>query len=183
MEFETRFSAVFDKLKNIAAKYSGFCRYTDSDDLYSEMRFYLWQAWREGGLKGKTESYITQACYFHIRNYLRSVKDSAELMSLDGSFNSSDSSDDAGGEGSGRLEDMMPDGLPGMDETLESNALYEKIMSNGLSMIEKDIVRYLYSGYTVREIGRILGLSHVMIVKHKKQIAEKVTINYSNLLV
>jgi RNA polymerase sigma factor (sigma-70 family) len=183
MEFETRYIAVFEKLKNIAAKYSGYCRYTDSDDLYAEMRFYLWQAWREGSLKGKTESYITQACYFHIRNYLRTVKDKAELMSLDESYNSSNSSDDMGGESSSRLEDMMPDGLPGMDETLESKALYEKIMNNGLSMIEKYIVRYLYSGYTVREIGRILGLSHVMVVKHKKQIAEKVTRNYSNLLV
>jgi len=183
MDFETRYSAVFEKLKNIAVKYSGICSYTDSDDLYAEMRFYLWKMWREGILEDKTESYITQACYFYIRNYLRTAKDSLKLLSLDEPFGSSDSSDDAGGDGMSRLEDILPDGLPGMSEFFESKALYEKIMNNGLSTLEKDIVRYLYNGYTVREIGSILGLSHVMVVKHKKQIADKVTKNYSALLV
>jgi DNA-directed RNA polymerase specialized sigma subunit len=111
------------------------------------------------------------------------AKDSLKLLNLDEPFGSSDSSDDAGSDSMSRLEDMLPDGLPGMREFFESKALYEKIMNNGLSTLEKDIVRYLYNGYTVREIGSILGLSHVMVVKHKKQIADKVTKNYSSLLV
>ncbi len=184
MDFETRFYTVFEKLKNIAAKYSSICSYTDADDLYAEMRFHLWKMWREGILEDKTESYITQACYFHIRNYLRNVKDQVKLVSLDEPFGSSSNSLDViGGEGSNSLEEMLPDGLPGINEQFESTELYEKIMNNGLSILEKDIIRYLYNGYTVRETGRILGISHVMIVKHKKQIADKVTRNYSSLLV
>ena len=183
MDFETRFNNVFEKLKNIAAKYSGICSYTDADDLYAEMRFHLWKLWREGVLEDKTESYVTQACYFYIRNYLRTAKDTLKPLSLDEPCGSADFSDDNGGDGMSRLGDMIPDGLPGTSELFESRALYEKIMNNGLSTLEKDIVRYLYNGYTVREIGGILGLSHVMIVKHKKQIAEKVTRNYSSLLV
>ena len=184
MEFETRFENILEKLRNIAAKYSGICSYTDSEDLYAEMKFQLWKLWREGVLDGKTESYITQACYFHIRNYLRTVKDPVKLVSLEEPFDpASNSSDDIGGDSPARLADIMPDGLPGISESFESGALYEKIMNNGFSTLEKHIVRCLYDGYTVREIGRLLGFSHVMIVKHKKQIADKVTINYSNLLV
>jgi len=181
MDFKARFDSISEKLKNIAAKYSGLCAYVDREDLYAEMWLYLWNMWKTGGLENKTESYIVQACYFHMRNYLRTVQDRVKLVSFeDFSLNSSD---DAGGENSASLDDIMPDGLPGIGETLESRALYEKIMNNGFSTLEKDIVRYLYSGYTVREIGKILGLSHVMIVRHKKQIADKVTKNYSTLLV
>lgn len=184
MEFEERFDNVFVKLKSIAAKYSSICRYTDPEDLYAEMRFHLWRMWKDGILEGKTESYITQACYFYIRNYLRTAKDRAALMSLDESGGTaSNTADDAFGAEFGCLESAMADGAPDIHELFESKALYEKIMSNGLSTLEKDIVRYLYNGYTVREIGSILGLSHVMVIKHKKHIADKVTKNYSSLLV
>jgi DNA-binding CsgD family transcriptional regulator len=48
-------------------------------------------------------------------------------------------------------------------------------MNNGFSKREKDVFGLLLEGYTVREAGEKLGISHVMVVKLKNRLINKVT--------
>jgi len=48
-------------------------------------------------------------------------------------------------------------------------------MNNGFSKREKDVFGLLLEGYTVREAGGKLGISHVMVVKLKNKIIKSVT--------
>jgi DNA-directed RNA polymerase specialized sigma subunit len=67
-------------------------------------------------------------------------------------------SDDAKQDYLGRLNDKM---------------LSETILNNGLSKREKDILIFLSKGFTMREIGSFLGVSHVRVVKIVGSIREK----------
>ena len=46
-------------------------------------------------------------------------------------------------------------------------------MKNRLNEREKNILSLYLKGLTTREIGRTLGVSHVMVIKVEKRIIEK----------
>lgn len=177
MSFEEVLSFLTPRLKQLALKYRTCCCFSDEQDLFNEMVLLLWKKWQAGELQGKTDSYIVQACYFHLRNYLRNVQDQQRCMSLEEPTGACDDNEEMA------LGELVPDRSPGMSEYTEGKALYEKIMNNGLSRREKEVIGYLYDGFTVREIGQMLHISHTMVVKYKQSISRKVSKRYGYLLV
>jgi len=178
MNFNERVGSLTPKLRQLALRYKSLCSFFDEDDLYAEMLIFLFTQWRRGALTGKTESYIVQSCYFHLRNFLRTAGERYRPVPLDAV--ATDIQDAARGLA---LEEMLADGTPSLSEYTEGRALYATIMNNGFKQIEKNIVRYLVDGFTVREIGAKLGISHAMVVKYKKNIAIKVSKKYAHVLV
>ena len=182
MNFSQLLYDLYPKLKQLACKYQRYTVFADQDDLLNEMEIFLWKQWRTGLWENKTESYIVQACYFHLRNYLRTVQEKVRSRSLDetGVGPARDPADQEEGFPCG---EMLIDGSPDIEAGLESNALYDTIMNNGFSPLEKEIIARLCEGYTVREIGKKLRISHTMVVKHKKNICNRVYKEYAELLV
>jgi RNA polymerase sigma factor (sigma-70 family) len=180
MNYSELFNRLLPKMNQLARKYRQYCSMVDADDLVSEMALHLWEKYQTGAYADKTDSYIVQSCYFHLRNYLRNMQDRQKLCALNETGTDGDYDD---GSSHLALEETIPDGADLPQVVVEGRALYEKIMSNGLSRREKEIISFLYDGMTVREIGRTLRLSHTMVVRYKKNIAEKVSRNYANLLV
>jgi hypothetical protein len=148
-------AAIEAKLRQLSLKYGRRLPFLDPDDLLSEMKVFLLMRCRGKGLGGKTESYIVQSCYFFLRNYLRKACDGEKLLSLDDPLNCPPED----GERT-RLEEVLPDRGPDTERGAEGNVLYETIMHGGFSWQEKRIVELLCSGFTVREVGRQLGISH-----------------------
>lgn len=177
MSFEELLSSLTPRLKQLALKYHTYCSFSDEQDLFNEMVLVLWRKWRSGELQGKTESYIVQACYFHLRNYLRTMQDKQRCLSME------EPPDGTADDGLLSLEELVPDPSLGMSEYMEGKALYEDLMNNGLSRREKEVVGYLCDGFTVREIGEILHISHTMVVKYKQNISRKVSRQFGYLLV
>jgi RNA polymerase sigma factor (sigma-70 family) len=177
VNFEEFIVPVIPRLRQLAFKYRSVCSLCDENDLFEEMELFLLGQWQSGGLADKTESYVVQACYFHLRNFLRTAQEQQEPVHLD--------IPSAGEDNDKRpcLEEVLSDGEIMLERRIEGNILYETIMNNGFNPREKDIIRLLYEGFTVREIGKQLHLSHVMVLKIKRQIAEKVTKEYGFLLV
>jgi|AGTN01.2.fsa_nt_gi Bacterial regulatory proteins, luxR family. len=178
MKFEEALVTIAPKLRQLAFAYRTWSPAADEDDLFSEMTAHLRERWSGDGLGAKTESYIVQSCYFHLRNYLRTIVEKGKSLSLEALREARDDS----GEDEHR-ECVLCDPAPAPQRYLEERALYDTIMKNGLSRMEKDIILCLYEGMTVREIGEKFGISHVMVVKYKKSIARKVTMRYAALLV
>ena len=74
------------------------------------------------------------------------------------------------------LKENLPSGVESLDKTVDKKMLVDYIMNNGFSKREKDVFGLLLEGYTVREAGGKLGISHVMVVKLKNKIIKSVTI-------
>jgi RNA polymerase sigma factor (sigma-70 family) len=167
MYFEEIIKRLRPKLKGIAYKLNRRCGSLNEEDLYQEGLVYLWDSFNRGLLEVKTESYILQGCYFHLKNYLRVNLKRVNFVSL--------CSED------GREEDIKLEDVLTADESYKSTYLAylndkfltETILNNGLTPKEKKILYFYAQGLTTREIGRRLGVSHVSVVKSTKRIREK----------
>jgi RNA polymerase sigma factor (sigma-70 family) len=162
-----RFQDMSDRLsptmRRIAHRMNGHHTYFGDDDLYQEAIANLWVLYNKGDLDEKTDSYILQGCYFHLKNYLRKHLDRIRAISLD--------RDPDGG------------GIPDKDAPAaaswilyndnEPDAMVRDTALGRLDEREKEIVRLSAEGLTVREIGSRLGISHVMVVKMRKKIRIK----------
>jgi RNA polymerase sigma factor (sigma-70 family) len=161
--FNAILQRISQNLMNLARKFRGYCLFVDKDDLYQEMSLHLWDRYKKGELAGKTNAYLIQSCKFHIMNYLRKKKDNVLLTSIDEIVSES-------GE---TLKDNLPDTeRKPILEDINDDIAIESITKNA-SLKEKKIIDLLYKGFTTREIGDRLGISHVMVVKHKKIIAQR----------
>lgn len=164
MSFYELVKKISPTLKRITHRLNGRFTFFNEDDLEQEALLHLWVSFKRGKLGDKTESYILQGCYFHLKNYIRKVQDKAKLISLDKVF---------GEEGMG-LEEMLP-----VEDTrdyfgrIEANMLLEDILNSGLSEREKEILSLCLEGLTVREVGIRLGISHVRVVKVKNNLRKK----------
>ena len=69
-------------LRRITHKLNGHFTFFDEDDLFQEALEHLWLAFQDGTLGDKTDSYVLQGCYFHLKNYIRKTMDKAKLTSL-----------------------------------------------------------------------------------------------------
>lgn len=163
-KFEVMVNRVGPVLHRIAHRLNGHFTFIDEDDLYQEALMHLWRSLEKGVLDDKTDSYILQGCYFHLKNYLRVALDKARLVSL---YKLLDEEDEH------TLEDILSvtdtKSFDNMDEAL----LKEKFESSGLNSREKEILSLLMDGLTMREVGERLGISHVMVIKIKNKIKEK----------
>ena len=150
-------------LRRIAHRMNGHSTFFSDDDLYQEAMVHMWVLYRNGMLDDKTDSYILQGCYFHLKNYLRTTLDKAKLTSLSALIDGQDTT----------LEDTLASKEGKERDELDAALLEEGVALKGLNERESDVLRLSMDGLTTREIGKHLGVSHVMVVKIKAQIKTK----------
>lgn len=162
--YEELLKRISPKLKGITHRLNGCFTYFNAEDLYQEALLHLWQDFRAGKLADKTDSYILQGCYFHLKNYLRKVKNKINLVSIETIVN----------EEGLNLEEMLSSENPeNCFDHLENRILVRDMQDNGLTKREKEVLSLCLEGLTIREIGKRLGVSHVRIVKLKERIKRK----------
>jgi RNA polymerase sigma factor (sigma-70 family) len=161
--FEEMMRKLSPTLRRITHKLNGHFTFFDEDDLFQEALEHLWLAFRDGTLGDKTDSYVLQGCYFHLKNYIRKTMDRAKLMSLSAAI------DDDGST----VEDMLAYKDNSIEDTADSAILNDAIKVSALSEKEERVLSLSLEGMTVREIGQKIGVSHVMVIKIKSRIKEK----------
>ncbi len=167
MEFEVLAKKLSPTVKRIAYKLNGRYRSFSHDDLYQEAFLHLWNDFKAGKLEDKTDSYVLQGCYFHLKNYIRKVNEKPNVISLDMAV---------GDEEDTSLVEVLYSKLGVQEDCrkfLHTKFLVEAIQNNGFSPREKRILMFLKDGLTTRDIGNRIGLSHVSVVKAVKKIREK----------
>ena len=175
MNFETLVITVTPKLKKIAARLHNACAFFGSDDLYQEALVHLCGEFKKGTLADKTESYIVQGCYFHLKNYMRTQYKYANVASLEGGR----AENDDGAPDVAIVDTLSVQGC--LRDELHCKLLIEQINNNGLSMREKEVFRFSLEGLTTREIGRRMGVSHVRVVKLRKTMREKCLVHVEDV--
>ena len=162
MELQNNLSPV---IKRIAYKLNGRYRTFSHDDLFQEALMHLWTNFNAGKLDDKTESYILQGCYFHLKNYIRKVNEKPDLSLDEMVFSGSDDLE---------LKDLIVDEhQKDIRELLNTKLLVETIQNNGFDKREKKILMFFKDGLTTRDIGKRIGVSHVMVVKLMNKIRIK----------
>src|SRR5205823_2067349 len=132
------------------------------DDLLQEALIHLWLT--ELARAGQTRSWYLQSCKYHLLHYLaagRSV-DSAKRRSgqtqfmedLDGSISSVEDGDSG--------ESVF--GLVSARDIIS-------LLSPLLARQERSVLECFADGLRLREIGRKLGISHTMVIRHRTKIA------------
>ena len=157
-DFEVLLKRVSPVLKRIAFKLGSYHTSFNEEDLYQEAVIFLWQKSETEWFCDKTDSYILQGCYFHLKNYIRKKYKKVNFISIDNIINAE--------EENARSDSLLKDekSLCYRDE-LNTRFIADSIRNNGLTAREKEIVNYYAQGLTTRDIGRRLGVSHVRIVK------------------
>ncbi len=163
MCFETLYNRLSPTLKKIARSYNGRSHFIDGDDLYQEMSLHLWNNFRDGAPAELNDAYIIQSCKYHIFNYLRKNSQKAIILSLEETIN----------EEGATLRDVLTLPEESLDDSVNRKMLFDEIRNNGFSKREKEVLTHLLAGLTVREIGKRLEISHVMVIKHKKNLIRK----------
>ena len=161
--FEVVVNRLSPTLKRITHRLNGHFSFFDDDDLFQEALVHLWGAFRHGSLTDKTDSYILQGCYFHLKNYIRKTMDKARLVSLYRLMDEADAS----------LEDVLPLADASASREAEERILTEQARMSGLTAREKEVLSFCLDGLTTREIGSRLGISHVMVIKIRDRIKDK----------
>ena len=80
--FEDLIRKLSPTLRGITHKLNGHFTFFDEDDLFQEALGHLWVHYNQDKLNDKTDSYVLQGCYFHLKNYIRKTQDPAKLVSL-----------------------------------------------------------------------------------------------------
>lgn len=166
MRFDELLKKIGPTLRRITYKLNHYYTYFNDEDLYQEALVHLWNNLKAGTLDDKTESYVLQGCYFHLRNYIRTHKAKAVSISLDPlAFDES-----AGLQDVLFLEDVAS---ARYIDDLHIKLLAETIRNNGLTDREKYVLSLYSEGLVTRDIGKRLGISHVSVLKLTKIIRGK----------
>jgi RNA polymerase sigma factor (sigma-70 family) len=168
MNFYAVYKRIEPRLKKIAKRYNGHGRFIDEDDLYQEMCMHLWNKYKDDVPVGINEAYIIKGCEFHLLNYLRKEREKVSLISMEQPIN----------ENGDMVQDVLSDTNEPLDELADRKIKIDQIKNNSFGEKEKAVFLLLLKGNTIRETGRELGISHVMVLKHKKNLIkqmEKVT--------
>jgi RNA polymerase sigma factor (sigma-70 family) len=161
--FETLMTRLTPTLRRISHRLNGHFTFFNDDDLCQEALVHLWVMFRENRLSDKTDSYILQGCYYHLKNHIRTSMDKVRPASLEEPI------DDDGT----MLEEIVASSDPSQAEQLSDKTLYEEALKSGLTEREINILDMCRDGLTTREIGDKLGISHVAVVKIQKRIRIK----------
>lgn len=162
-KFEETMKRLSPTLRRITYKLNGHFTFFDEDDLFQEALEHLWAAFENGSLSDKTDSYVLQGCYFHLKNYIRKTMDRVKLISIDLPID----------EDGSTVEDTLTCPDNSAEGRCDNTFLAETVKGRGLSEREERVLSLSLSGMTVREIGEELGVSHVMVVKIKGRIKIK----------
>lgn len=161
--FEELLARISPKLKGITHRLNGHFTFFNDDDLYQEALEHLWVAYKSGKLADKTDSYILQGCFFHLKNYIRTAMDHVKISSIYQIIGDDDQTiGDTLSRDDHAAEDVVDESL--MEERMEKLILTPK---------EKSILLLLMQGLTLREVGTTLGISHVMVLKVRKRLEKK----------
>jgi len=165
-EFEGLTKQMTSHLKKMSKDLAGNLKtdFIDAEDIFQEALVYLWMEFKNGRLKDKNKSYILKGCYFYLKNFLRKV-DNHQITFLSLFSLISD-------EGETTLEEVLYDDFS-LEEDLNTKFLIEKIRNNGLTKREKEVFELLLEGYTTRQIGKKLKISHVRVIRIYKNIGKK----------
>ncbi|MCX5704512.1 MAG: sigma-70 family RNA polymerase sigma factor [Candidatus Omnitrophica bacterium] len=168
MVFEAFLRRLSATIRRIAYKLNRYPAYFNDEDLYQEAIIHLWQDFNLGKLMGKTDSYILQGCYFHLKNYIRKHREKAVRVSLDEMIFDEKN-------GFTREEVLLIEPRNGVShyDFYNNRLLADTIRNNGLTTREKLILSFCSDGLTMREIGKQIGVSHVSVVKSLKIIRAK----------
>lgn len=166
MGFEELHKKLSPTIKRIAYKLNGHYRSFSHDDLYQEASIHLWSNFLKGALSDKTDSYILQGCYFHLKNYIRKVNERSNVVSIDAVLSTNDEA---------TVEDVLGKYWSSCDcrEDLHSKLLVQSLCGNGFNPREKKLLVYFSRGLTTRDIGKRMGISHVSVVKLMQKIRVK----------
>ncbi|MFA5145880.1 MAG: sigma-70 family RNA polymerase sigma factor [Candidatus Omnitrophota bacterium] len=162
-KFERIYERLSPTLKRICHRLNGHFSFFNDDDLLQEAAINLWLLFRLGKLADKTDSYMLQGCYFHLKNYIRTAMDRVDLTSMNRLAEDGDST----------LEDLIASGDTALEDHVNASLLKERVGGAGLTEREKDVLSLSLDGLTVREIGKRMGISHVMVIKIRKAIRNK----------
>jgi RNA polymerase sigma factor (sigma-70 family) len=166
MSFRELHQKLSPTIKRIAWRLNGHYRSFNHDDLYQEATIHLWSDFLKGKLEDKTDSYILQGCYFHLKNYIRKVNERFNIISIDTVLREDENI---------TLEDVIGEFWACADcrHELHDKFLVESIRNNGLNPKEKRLLDYFSQGLTTRDIGKRLGISHVSVIKLMQKVRIK----------
>ena len=162
MDFKILLEKITPGLKYIARKHLYYSLYSE-EDLYQEMCLYLWQHYGNGLPIGINEGYVIKGCEFHIQNFLRKGRPKVKFSSLDELIT----------PGGLTLADILEDKKEGFGSIMENKLTVDELKNIGLTDREKSALSYLLKGCTARETAKEMDISHVMVLKHKKNIIKK----------
>lgn len=126
------------------------------EDLRQEARLFLWQH-----RISSPDSYHTQSCRFHLQHVLaagRSI-DSAKRAAGNIASETTEEPFDAPAEETD---------LAGLIDATQ----LARLISTRLTPRAAEVFSLLLDGYGITEVGRLLGISHVAVLKHRKQIQQ-----------
>ncbi len=132
------------------------------DDLLQEALIHLWLT--EMRRPGQTRSWYLQSCKFHVLHYLASGRSVDSAKRRNGQLHSEHDAD-------GR--EMYVEHTDATNSVLDWVGARELIalLSPRLTSHERAVLVCLADGLGPREIGRRLGISHTMAIKHRRKIA------------
>lgn len=165
MEFQDLSRKLTPTIKRIAYRLNGRYRTFSHEDLYQEAIIHLWSDFKAGKLDTKTDSYILQGCYFHLKNYIRKVNEKPQV--------SLDAITYAGDELLNMKDFLIDERQQDVRKSLDIKLLAQEVIGKGISFREKFVLESLSNGLTAREIGRRLSLSHVMVGRIISKIRQK----------
>ena len=133
MSFQELSRKLSPTIKRIAYKLNTCRSYFNEEDLYQEAMIRLWQDHSSGKLDDKTDSYILQGCYFHLKNYIRVARPKARLTSIEAIVNE----DGQTIEETTYLRDKSSDDY---FDRLNDRLLADTLHNNGFTQREKEIL-------------------------------------------
>lgn len=161
--FEYLMKRLSPTLRRISHRLNGRFTFFNDDDLCQEALAHLWVLSQDGRLSDKTDSYILQGCYFHLKNYIRTHMDKVNMISMETPID----------EDGTMIKDLLASQDTSIFDNIEENALREAVKENKLTAREKEVLDMSLSGLTTREMGSKLNISHVAVVKIRKKIKNK----------
>ena len=162
-KFEDLIRKLSPTLRRITHKLNGHFTFFDEDDLFQEALENLWISYNNNKLSDKTDSYVLQGCYFYLKNYIRTTLDKAKLVSLQKLTEEGDSS----------VEAFLGYEDHRIEENVENKAILESEAVRRMTGRERAILKLSMDGMTVREIGQKIGVSHVMVIKIRKNMRKR----------
>ena len=164
MVFEEWVNKINPKIKGIARRLDGKYTSFSEDDLYQQALMGLWQKYNNGELEDKTESYVVQGCSFEMRNYIRTHFKGTDRRAVSTDVRVNDEGD--------TFVSFIADDKSGNQSASCDAALKISEIKSRLNERQRKILLMSGKGLTTREIGSRLGVSHVMVVRMKKNIAK-----------
>lgn len=163
MSVELLLENISPELNRIAKKYEGYNSSLDGEDLFQEMCIHLLIRFKRGVPKCFNNSYVVKGCEFYLLNFLRKNRRRLHQQSLE-DFQYSNSNP---------RNIRTPNLQQSLDEMISRKMIVEKIKNELSSIREKKLLILLLKGYSIREIGKQLNISHVMVNKIKKKMIVK----------